>query len=187
MSAAGSNPAPSAADPDQASSRTDFHLTRGLAVAALGRVAPLAGVGVLAVMVVSALVGDASGTGAAVALVLAWSVAVLGGVLTLVAAVRTIRPPVLARLDVDGVRVRVLRGGGPRTVSWADVRTVRRESLRAGPCVVIELTDGRRSVLPERLVDEGGAALDAALRARLDTAHGQRRLAPGDVSGGGGI
>ena len=111
MSAAGSNPAPSAADPDQASSRTDFHLTRGLAVAALGRVAPLAGVGVLAVMVVSALVGDASGTGAAVALVLAWSVAVLGGVLTLVAAVRTIRPPVLARLSADGVRVRVLRGG----------------------------------------------------------------------------
>jgi len=152
----------------------EFHLARARSLAVLGRAAPVAGVGVLAVVACSALLP--TGAARTVALSVAWTVAVIGLLLTGVAAVRTARPPVLVRVDAAGMRVRVLRGAGPRRIAWADVRSVRREPLSPGWCVVVELGDGRRSVVPEGLVDEGGAGLVRVLRARLDAAHGQRRL-----------
>ena len=185
MPAAGSNPAPSANDSGPPPARADFHLARARPVAALGRVAPVVGVAVLVVVLLSAL--TEGGTVATAALAVAWLVTGVGFLLTAVAAVRTVRPPVLVRLDATGLEVRVLRGGGPRQVPWADVRAVRRERLAPGRCVVVERRDGQRTVLPERLVAEGGAALAATLSARLDQAHGQRRLRPDGEGGGGGI
>jgi hypothetical protein len=154
--------------------RTDFHLARSHTVSALGRVTPLAGVGVLAVVGTSALAEP--GTVRTVLLALAWTVAVIGAVLTVVASVRVLRPPLLARLDDDGVHIKVLRGGGPREIAWNEVRTVYRERRALGPCVVIELVGGRRSVVPDQLVAESGTALVDALRGRLDRASGQRRI-----------
>lgn len=175
---------------------TDFHLNRAQPARALGRVAPIAGVGVLVLVGASALI--AGGTVRTVVLVLAWTLVGGGCTLTAVAAWRLMRPPVLVRLDDHGLRVRVLRGAGPAEVSWADVSTVRRERLSVGGCVVIDLHDSQRTVVPDRLVDEGGDALLSALTLRLDTAHGQRRLgaeplrsrSPEDGThrgGGGGI
>ena len=164
-----------------------FHLARSYVVGALGWVAVVAGAGVLGVTVVTAM---APGRVRTVALVLAWAVVAAGIALTLVAAVRTLRPPVLVALDDEGVRVRVRRGTAPRSIPWAQVKAVRRESRPAGGCVLVVRTDGETAAVPDRLVAEGGDALAAALRRRLDLAHGQRRLgreAGADDGGGGGI
>jgi hypothetical protein len=154
--------------------RTDFHLARAQTVSALGRVTPIAGVGVLAVVATSALAEP--GTLRTVLLAVAWAVAIIGAVLTVMASVRVLRPPLLARLDDDGVHIKVLRGGGPREIAWNEVRTVYRERRALGPCVVIELVGERRSVVPDQLVAESGTALVDALRGRLDRASGQRRI-----------
>ncbi len=163
---------------------TDFHLARGQAVAVLGRVAVLAGGAVLAA-VVSVSVLD-TGLWRSVA---GWSFGALGvtaAVLTVAAAVRVLRPPVLVRLDATGIEVRVLRGWGGRRLAWPDVRTVRRVRPAGGACLVVVHADGGRTVLAERMIAEGGAALAAALGARLDGAHRQRRLGRDDVARGGG-
>ena len=164
-----------------------FHLARSYVVGVLGRVAVLAGAGVLGVVVLTAM--DPGGV-RTVALVLAWAVVATGIALTLVAAVRTLRPPVLVALDDEGVRVRVRRGTAPRSIPWSQVKAVRRESRSAGPCVLVVRTDGETAAVPDRLIAEGGDALSAALRRRLDLAHGQRRLSGEprtDDGGGGGI
>ncbi len=158
-----------------------FHLARAHTVAALGRVAPAAGVGVLLVVAVSALLDP--GAWRTALLALAWIVLVVGAVLTALAGVRVLRAPVIVRVDDQGLQTRVLRGAGPTSVPWPSVRTVRRETLRPGPCVVVQLVDGRRTVVPERLVDEGGAALAAELGARLDGVHGQRRITRSEATG----
>ena len=160
-----------------------FHLARSHTVVALGRVAPVAGVGLLLVLLVPALLDP--GAPRTALLAVAWTVLAVGAVLTALAGVRVLRSPVIVRLDDEGLEVRVLRGAGPAAVLWTAVRTVRRETLRPGPCVVVGLADGRRTVVPERLVDEGGDALADALRGRLDAARGQRRLTRSEVAGGG--
>ena len=164
-----------------------FHLVRSYVVGALGWVAVLAGAGVLGVVVSTAMEAGRLRT---VALVLSWVVVAGGVALTLVAAVRTLRPPVLVALDDDGVRVRVRRGTAPRSIPWSQVKAVRRESRSGGRYVLVVRTDGEIAAVPDRLVAEGGDALAAALRRRLDLAHGQRRLGGGtgaDDGGGGGI
>ncbi|CAN5757895.1 hypothetical protein BH20ACT6_BH20ACT6_12000 [soil metagenome] len=159
---------PTAADGD------DFHLARARSVAVLGRAATVAGVGVLALVASPPLLpAGAFRTGA---LVVAWTVTVVGVALTCLAAARVVRPPLLVRADADGMQVRVLRGAGLRSLAWADVRAVRRETLRVGPSVVVERNDGRCAVVPAALVHEGSSSLTRVLRARLDAAHGQRRL-----------
>jgi hypothetical protein len=165
--------------------RTDFHLARSQTVSALGRVTPIAGVGVLAVVATSALAEP--GTLRTVLLAVAWAVAIIGAVLTVMASVRVLRPPLLARLDDDGVHIKVLRGGGPREIAWNEVRTVYRERRALGPCVVIELVGERRSVVPDQLVAESGTALVDALRGRLDRASGQRRISQEAASTDGPI
>ena len=160
--------------------RTDFHLARSQTVPALGRVTPIAGVGVLAVVATGALAEP--GTPRTVLLALAWTVAIIGALLTVMASVRVLRPPLLARLDDDGVHIKVLRGGGPREIAWNEVRTVYRESRALGPCVIIELVGGRRSVVPDQLVAESATSLVDALRSRLDRASGQRRIGQEDSS-----
>ena len=164
-----------------------FHLARSYVVGALGRVALLASVGVLAVVVVTAM---EPGSVRTVALALAWAIVAIGATLTLVAAVRTLRPPMLVSLDDEGVRVRVRRGSSPRSIPWSQVKAVRRELRSAGACVLIVRIDGETAAVPDRLVAEGGDALAAALRDYLDRAHGQRRIgreARADDGGGGGI
>ncbi len=163
---------------------TDFHLARAQAVAVLGRVAVLAGLAVFAV-VVSVTMLDAGPWRSAAG----WGFGALGvtaAALTVLAAVRVLRPPVLVRLDAAGLQVRLLRGWSARTLAWPDVRTVRRERPAGGACLVVEHVDGGRTVLPERMIAEGGAALAAALGTRLDGAHRQRRLGRDAIAGDGG-
>ena len=160
-----------------------FHLARSYVVGALGWVAVLAGAGVLGVVVGTAM--DPGGV-RTVALVLAWVVVAGGVTLTLVAAVRTLRPPVLVALDDEAVRVHVRRGTAPRSIPWSQVKAVRRESRPGGRCVLVVRTDGEIAAVPDRLVAEGGDTLAAALRRRLDLVHGQRRLGREAGAGGGG-
>lgn len=174
MSAAGSNPAPSAAGPVGPVTAT-YRLARAHTVGVLGRLLAGCGVLVLAALLGAALVDDVP-TWAAVVVV---AVLVLALVPTAVAAVRVLRPPTLLRLHEQGYELHGVRGAGPTAARWDEVRTVRRERLRPGPCLVLALADRRRTVVPLRLVDGGAAAgdrLEADLSARLDRAHGQRRL-----------
>ncbi len=152
----------------------DFHLARARSVAVLGRAATAAGVGVLALVTVPSLLP--AGALRMSLLVLAGTVSAAALVLICLAALRVVRPPVLLRADDRGMQVHALRGAGLRSVAWSEVRAVRSESLRVGSSVIVEHQDGRCAVIPASLVDEGGSALTRVLRARLDAAHGQRRL-----------
>ena len=178
MSAAGSNPAPSAenlAERSVVTQQSVYRVARAHVVSVFGRFAVAAGVVVVVVVLTAALTDDLPDPVVGVLLVI---VAVCLA-LSAVAAARVVRRPALLLLSDTGYRVRVLRRAGPTSAPWADVTRVRREQLAPGPCLVLSLTDGARTVVPVRLL-EGGAVtadrLEADLRARLDKAHGQRRL-----------
>jgi hypothetical protein len=152
-----------------------YLISRAHTVAVLGRFATAAGIFVVAATLVAALVDGLPDPLAGVLLVsIAVAVALTG-----IAALRVLRPAVLLRLDDTGYRVHGLRGAGPRSATWTEVARVRRERLVPGSCIVLTLAGGARTVVPLRLLDGGGTAADrlvADLSARLDAAHGQRRL-----------
>jgi len=152
---------------------TDYRLARAHGVAVLGRLAVVAGLLVGLAVALGAVADPPPLVWVPVAVLLG-----LAGLLTVVAGVRVLRPPMLLHLDDQGFRLRVLRGAGPTSAAWAEVEGVRRERLTPGPSLVIALSRGRRTVVPLHLVDGGPQTvdrLDADLRTRLDRAHGQRR------------
>ncbi len=168
---------------------TSYRFARAHTVGVLGRTAVVAGLVVLATVligVVTAAVGGNLPDLLIAGLLVVMAVAV---VLTVVAAARVLRAPTLLRLDQTGYHVRGLRGAGPTLASWTQVSRVRRERLAPGTCLVLSLDDGGRTVVPVRLLEGGSAAadqLESELRGRLDRAHGQRPLGPEDTGGGGG-
>jgi len=152
-----------------------YPLTRARLVGVLGRYAAATGLLVLASVLATIAVDDLPGWLMLCGLI----VLVAALTLTTVAAVRVLRPPVVLLLTDAGYRLRVLRGAGVAEASWADVVRVRRERLGPGPCVVLSLVGGDRTVVPVHLLDGGASTadrLEADLRARLDRSHGQRRL-----------
>ena len=152
-----------------------YPLARAHTVSVLGRYAAVAGLLVLVSVLVAVSTDDMPGW------LLGCGLVLLAGalVLTAIAAVRVLRPPLVLVLTDTGYRLRMLRGAGASAASWSDVARVRRKQLPPGPCLVLSLVDGGYTVVPVRLLEGGTATadrLEADLRARLDRSHGQRRL-----------
>lgn len=149
---------------------TRYPLSQAARAQAVGSLAVLTGIGVLAGL----------GLGIAGLETLRWIAAGLTLLLALglaVAVVRLVRPPVVLELADEGYRVRSLRGVGVRQAAWRDVRGVDSRSQGGQRVVIVRLNDGERTTcLPVRLVGAAPRTWLADLDVRLDAAHGQRRL-----------
>jgi hypothetical protein len=151
-----------------------YPVARATTVMALGGMAVIAGVLVVALAVVRAVRGD----GAAWS-VLWWVVVVLAvaaGVGLLRALWRLARPPVGLRLDDAGYTVDPSAGAGVRSAAWSDVARV---AVVEGPGergAVVHLGDGRTTRVVARMLAGDPRTWLEDLDARLDRAHGQRRL-----------
>jgi hypothetical protein len=108
-----------------------------------------------------------------------WTV-VLVGLVAVVAAVVLARlvvwPPAVLVLTADGYRVRHLRGAGARAASWREVEGVQTRTTSDGPAIVVELADGRTSVVPLALLGPRAGEAQREIHERLNTAFGYRRL-----------
>jgi hypothetical protein len=63
-----------------------------------------------------------------------------------------------------------------RTARWTEVADVRRVDGPVGTVFVLELADGRSSLIASRLLDVPPDVLEEQLRGRLNDAHGYRPL-----------
>lgn len=54
----------------------------------------------------------------------------------------------VVRFDVEGYRVRMIRGAGVTAAAWKDVADAATASPRGIPCVVLNLRDGRTTTIP---------------------------------------
>jgi len=114
------------------------------------------------------------GAGDAVLMVLGLvTVAVLVG-----GTVAALRPPRLLRLGEEGYVAARLPGLGVREATWQSVENVSTVRLGVERAICLELTDGRRTVVPLALLGTRQGEVQAEVRRRLDHAHGYRRLAP---------
>ncbi|MCW2747375.1 MAG: hypothetical protein JWP10_517, partial [Nocardioidaceae bacterium] len=90
--------------------------------------------------------------------------AILWGVLVLV------RPPRVIRLSAHGYRIGRVPEGGVVSDEWIRVEKVKVESLAAGLCLVLVLTDGRVTTVPLSLVAQRSGELQREVHERLNTA-----------------
>jgi hypothetical protein len=80
-------------------------------------------------------------------------------------------------LDAAGFRNQTTwRRDSVRAARWAEVADVRRIDAAAGTVLVVQLADGRSSLIASRLLDVPVHALEEHLRHRLNDAHGYRPL-----------
>jgi MFS family permease len=145
------------------------------AVLAFGGVALLAGGCVVALVVTDRWRDDST----AVAVVF-WALVVVGIVLAVGlvrAAVQIVRPPIVLRLDSTGYRVSRRSGAtGVRRADWRSVERVRTEQRDGRDRVVIQLTTGATTEIPASALATPRTEWLGDLDARLNKAHGQRRL-----------
>jgi hypothetical protein len=148
--------------------RTRYHLARPLAVRLLGVGLVLAAV---TVMVTTVLVAVSGG-----------SIGVLFGVTGLVvvavaaAGVWIARGWAVLELDDDGYRLRWGRAVGVRSARWVEVDDALATYAGEQPVVVLQLADGRRTVVPVRLLEVDRDQLVRTLQQHLQRGHGIRRL-----------
>lgn len=137
--------------------------------------ARLLGVGLVLVallVMIGTVVAAASGTSVGLLLwVAAVAVALVVGLGLWVA-----RGWVLLRLDDDGYRLRLWRSAGVRAARWDQVSDALASYAGDEPVVVLQLLDGRRTVIPVRLLDTDPEDLVRALQHHLQRGHGIRRL-----------
>lgn len=149
---------------------TRYPLSQSARAQAVGLLAVLTGMGVLATLALAAAGEDT----------LRWVAVGLTALLALgllAAAVRLVRPPTVLELTDEGYRVRSLRGVGVRQASWRDVHDVVSRSQASQQVVVLRLREGDATTsLPVRLVGASPQTWLRDLDARLDAAYGQRRL-----------
>ena len=177
MSAAGSNPAPSAGEGEgdhPGAGAGEYRFSAAFVVRLLGL--GLIGVGVLLL----ALVG-------LVALLSLPPVVVTVGVLIAGAALLAIallmgRRAVVVRLDETGYRVRLVRGAGVTAARWSEVEDLVATTLAGERCVVLRLRDGRSTRIPVGVLAGRDDALVLDLQGRLrraaDRRTGPRRVGP---------
>jgi len=148
---------------------TRFALSRAARAQAVGICALVTGACVLAALGLG-LAGLGTARWVAVALTalaaaaLAWAV------------VRLVRAPTALELTDAGYRVPTLRGVGVRQATWREVHDVSTSVRGDQKVVVIRLHDSTTTTLPVRLLDAPAGVWVGELDARLDAAHGQRRL-----------
>lgn len=146
----------------------DYRLARPVAAQLLGVALVAVAVLVMVGSVVAALVGAPFGAllglaGLAVAVVVGagWWVS------------RAWTP---LRLDDDGYRLRLWRTSGVREARWREVGDAVATYAGDEPVVVLHLKDGRRTVIPVRLLDTDRDQLVRDLQEHLQRGHGIRRL-----------
>ncbi len=154
---------------------TRYRGVRAAAVLAFGGVALLAGGCVLALVLTDRWRDDST----AVAVVF-WALVVIGVVLAVGlvrAAIQMVRQPTVLRLDPTGYRVNRRSGAtGVRRADWRSVERVRTERRAGRDWVIIQLTTGATTEIPAGVVATPRNEWLADLDARLNKAHGQRRL-----------
>ena len=149
---------------------SEYRPAPGILLRAFGVLVGAAGVLLVLVALAAALLGWPSGvlTGA-----------VLVGVITVVIltfAGLAMRRTVVVRLDEAGYRVRLLRGAGTKQARWRDVEDVMTARVRGTRAVVLRLRDGSTTTVPMAVLDTDAERFVDVVRARLDRAHGYRRL-----------
>lgn len=78
----------------------------------------------------------------------------------------------VVRAEVDGYRVRFIRGAGAQAARWADVEDVVTSRVAGSRCVVLRLRDGRSTTIPVDLLAIDGDQFVRELQRHLD--RGQR-------------
>jgi hypothetical protein len=102
-------------------------------------------------------------------LVVLVAVAVLGGGYLLT------RRTYVVRADVDGYRVRLVRGAGVRAARWQDVEDVVATHVAGARCVQLRLRNGGTTTIPVDVLAIEGDDFVRELQNRLDHGHGYRR------------
>ena len=145
------------------------------AVLAFGGVALLAGGCVLALVVTDRWRDDNT-----VVAVVFWTLVVIGVALAIGlvrGAIQIVRRPTMLRFDPTGYWVSRRSGAvGVRRADWRSVERVRTERRDGRDWVVVQLTTGATTEIPAGAVATPRAEWLADLDARLNKAHGQRRL-----------
>ncbi len=105
-------------------------------------------------------------------------VVALGCTVALVAAAGVFvwRPPLVIEMTADGYRLQHLRGGGVAHARWREVGSVTTQSTPNGSVLVVQLVDGRRSLIPLTLLGARAEEAEQEVHERLNTAHGYRPL-----------
>jgi hypothetical protein len=148
---------------------TTYRWSRAQVLRTVGLVAVGLGLLWLGVGLVSAWAGG-KGTGLTVTAAVATAVALAGAVLLV------LRPPRVLELSPSGYRTFHLRGGGVAAADWPEVRSVETRSWAGGPAVVVELSEGRTSVVPLALLGLRGREAQQEMHNRLNASFGYRRL-----------
>ncbi|HYJ67968.1 MAG TPA: hypothetical protein VEX15_09945 [Nocardioidaceae bacterium] len=148
---------------------------RAVAVFAFGGLTLVAGVDVLALVVVDRWRDDNAIVAAAFWLLVALGVVLLVGMTRSI--VQIVRQPTVLRLDASGYRVSRHSGAtGARRAVWTDVERVRQDQRDGRVYVVIQLRNGASTQIPTRAIATPREEWIADLDDRLNRAHGQRRL-----------
>ena len=147
--------------------RTRYRLARPLAARLVGAALVTAALAVMVATVVLVLVGAPPSVLLAVAFVVV--------VVAVGAAFAVARGWSVLTLDDAGYRVR-WRSAGVRSAAWQEVDDAAATHAGEQPVVVLQLRDGRRTVLPVRLLDVDREELVRTLQEHLQRGHGIRRL-----------
>jgi hypothetical protein len=150
-----------------------YRFSAVFAVRVLGAACTAVGLLVVALVVVAALIGPGSMTGAGL-LVVALS-ATLG---LLVLGVLAVRRPVAVTFDENGYRVRLVRGAGRRQAPWTEVEDAAADVVAGVRCVVVRLRDGGTTTIPVEVLAGRPDDFVRDLQRHLDAGHGYRRVPP---------
>ena len=145
---------------------SDYRLSTPLLVRMMGVGLVLAGLLVLVVLVVGALLGWPASV---------VSVAVVVAVLVVVGlAVSLRRLAPVVRFDDLGYEVRWVRGAGVKRGRWPDVEDAVATTVGDGRCIVLRRRDGSTTTIPVDIL--GGSADDFVrdLQQHLNRGHGYR-------------
>ncbi len=146
---------------------TRYRLARPLAARIVGAALVTASLVVMVATVVAVGAGASLGTLLAVAGVV---VAVALGV-----AIGVTRGWSVLTLDDEGYRLR-WRAAGVRAASWVEIDDASATYAGEEPVVLLRLRDGRRTVVPVRLLDVDREQLVNTLQEHLQRGHRIRRL-----------
>ncbi len=106
-----------------------------------------------------------------------YAVLIVGSlVVAFAASLLLARPPAVLELDSEGYRLHHLRGGGRQSARWSDVTSVSTGDSTVGAVLVFHGAGGHRSVVPLSLLGARADEVQAAVRARLNSAYGYRPL-----------
>ncbi len=147
---------------------SDYRLARPLAIRVIG-----AGLVLTALLVMTSTVAVAAAGGGFGTLLLVAGVLVC---LVLVGGLWVARGWAVLRLTEEGYRLRLWRSAGVRAARWSEVSEAAASYAGDEPVVVLQLHDGRRTVIPVRLLDVDRDELVRALQQHLQRGHGLRRL-----------